>query len=141
MLTRARVGTVAKYLVVGVLSVIVDVGGLWLLHGIWAVLLPIAAAVSFLASFAVNFTLNQRWTFRATATRTPTQLLRFTTLVIVNTVLTSVGVTAITGTGVDYRVAKLIMIVVLTAANFVILRLWVFPAGQVSDDVHVAPGH
>lgn len=126
VLSRDRITVVAKYLLVGVLSVAVDVGGLWLLHGVLGVLLPLAAATSFLASFGVNFTLNQRWTFGAATARTTAQLIRFTTLVIANTLLTAAGVTGITATGVDYLIAKMIMIVILTTANFVILRWWVF---------------
>jgi putative flippase GtrA len=121
-----RAAQIARYLTVGVLSAIADIGGLWLLHGVLGVWLPLAAALSFLASFAVNFTLNQRWTFGAQTAHTPAQLVRFTILVAVNTVLTSAGVTALAAVGLNYLVAKVIVVCVLTVLNFVVLRLWVF---------------
>ena len=117
---------VVRFLVVGVISLAVDLGVLWLLHGVFGLWLPVAAAISFLSSFAVNFGLNQRWTFNATEGSTPAQLARYTILVIANTLITSAAVTAISGTGVDYLVAKLMVVAVLTVTNFVLMRWWVF---------------
>jgi putative flippase GtrA len=127
-ITADRVAQVARYLTVGVLSAIADIGGLWLLHGVLGMWLPLAAATSFLASFAVNFNLNQRWTFGAQTAHTPAQLVRFTILVVVNTILTSVGVTWLAALGLNYLVAKVLVVGVLTVLNFVVLRLWVFRA-------------
>ncbi len=121
-----RLLQLGKFLAVGVASAVVDVGGLWLLHGLLGVWLPLAAATSFLASFAVNFGLNQRWTFQAQTTQTRSQLVRFTILVAANTLVTAVAVTVITGLGLPYLVAKLIVMTVLFVVNFVLLRLWVF---------------
>lgn len=141
-LTRDRLVQLGRFLVVGVASAITDIGGLYLLHAVVGMWLPLAAATSFLASFAVNFTLNRRWTFDAQAGATGGQLVRFTVLVAINTVLTSVGVTAITGLGLNFMVAKLIVVVVVTAANFVVLRLWVFrqPARPAADPADGADG-
>lgn len=121
-----RNGQIVRYIVVGVASLAVDLGVLWVLHGLLGVWLPLAAAISFLSSFVVNFGLNQRWTFSATAGSTPVQLVRYTLLVIANTVVTSVAVTAITSTGLDYLFAKLIVVAILTVTNFVLMRIWVF---------------
>jgi putative flippase GtrA len=132
-LTADRVAQVGRYLTVGVLSAVADIGGLWVLHGVFGVWLPLAAATSFLASFAVNFTLNQRWTFGAQTARTPTQLVRFTVLVVVNTILTSVGVTGLAALGLNYLVAKVLVVGVLTVLNFVVLRIWVFRASTVQE--------
>lgn len=104
----------------------VDLVVLWVLHGLLGVWLPLAAALSFLSSFVVNFGLNQRWTFSATEGSTPAQLVRYTILVAANTLATAVAVTAITNTGVDYLIAKLMVVVVLTATNFILMRIWVF---------------
>jgi putative flippase GtrA len=131
-LQAGRVAQIARYLTVGVLSAIADIGGLWALHGLLGVWLPLAAAVSFLASFAVNFTLNQRWTFGALTAHTPRQLVRFTVLVVVNTILTSAGVTGLAEVGVNYLVAKVIVVGVLTVLNFVVLRIWVFDSSGVT---------
>lgn len=121
-----RNGQIVRYVVVGVVSLAVDLGVLWALHGLFGVWLPLAAAISFLSSFVVNFGLNQRWTFSATAGSTPAQLVRYTILVAANTLVTSAAVTAITATGLDYLFAKLIVVAVLTVTNFVLMRVWVF---------------
>jgi putative flippase GtrA len=121
-----RTVQIVRFFVVGVLSLAVDLGVLWVLHGLLGVWLPLAAALSFLSSFVVNFGLNQRWTFNATEGSTPAQLVRYTILVAANTLATAIAVTAITNTGVDYLIAKLMVVVVLTATNFVLMRIWVF---------------
>lgn len=130
MLDAERLAQVGRFLAVGVASAIVDVGGLWVLHGLLGVWLPLAAATSFLASFAVNFGLNQRWTFQAQTTRTRGQLVRFTILVVANTLVTAVAVTAITGLGLQYLLAKFIAMAVLFVVNFVVLRVWVFQVAE-----------
>lgn len=121
-----RLLQLVRFLAVGVASAAVDVGGLWLLHGVLGMWLPLAAGTSFLASFVVNFGLNQRWTFQAQTTQTRDQLVRFTILVVANTLVTAVAVTAITGMGLPYLAAKLIVMTVLFLVNFALLRLWVF---------------
>ncbi|MDQ1246666.1 MAG: hypothetical protein QG597_1034 [Actinomycetota bacterium] len=138
-LTADRVAQIVRYLTVGVLSAIADIGGLWLLHGVLGVWLPLAAATSFLASFAVNFTLNQRWTFGAQTAHTPAQLVRFTVLVAANTVLTSAGVSGLAAAGLNYLVAKVIVVCILTLLNFVVLRLWVFRATDPGSEADGLP--
>lgn len=130
MVASERLVQVVKFLVVGVASAVVDVGGLWMLHGLLGVWLPLAAATSFLASFVVNFGLNQRWTFQAQEAQTRAQLIRFTILVAANTLVTAVAVTAITGMGLQYLLAKLIVMGVLFVVNFVLLRVWVFGVAE-----------
>lgn len=137
-ITADRLAQIARYLVVGLTSAAVDIGGLWLLHGVFGIPLPIAAAVSFLASFVVNFTLNQRWTFGAQTAHTPAQLVRFTILVVANTILTSAGVTGLASLGLNYLVGKVIVVAVLTVLNFLMLRLWVFQHRGSGDELSAA---
>lgn len=132
-----RLGQIFRYVVVGVVSLAVDLGVLWILHGLLGLWLPAAAAISFLSSFIVNFGLNQRWTFNATTGSTPVQLVRYTILVVVNTVVTAVLVTAITSTGLDYLFAKLIVVGILTVTNFVLMRVWVFRERHQHADAQV----
>lgn len=122
-----------RYVLVGCLSLAIDVGGLYLLHGVVGIPLPVAAAASFLGAFFVNFTLSRRWTFGAHQYAT-SQLIRYSGLVIANTLLTSASVSGLASVGVYYVTAKLVTTVVLVVLNFFVLRLWVFPSAD-------GPGH
>jgi putative flippase GtrA len=114
------------YLGTGVASFGVDVGGLFLLHSVLGVALVIAAPTAFLASFAVNFTLNQRYTFQANRDAYRGQLVRFTILVVFNTAMTTLIVTGLAALGLHYLVAKTISVAVLFVFNYFVLRHWVF---------------
>lgn len=115
-----------SYLGTGVASLVVDMGGLYLLHAILGVQVGVAAVISFLASFAVNFTLNQRMTFRADTGGSPGQLVRFTILVGFNTVVTGLAVSSLTAAGLHFMIAKLLVVATLFVFNYFVLRHWVF---------------
>lgn len=114
------------YLGTGVASFAVDVGGLFVLHSVFGVALVIAAPTAFLASFAVNFTLNQRYTFQANREAYRGQLIRFTTLVVFNTAMTTLIVAGLAALGLHYLVAKSISVAALFILNYFVLRYWVF---------------
>ena len=61
---RPRWADLARFVVVGGFSLVVDVGTLWIFHGIVGIVLPVATALAFGCAFVVNFFVNRSWTFR-----------------------------------------------------------------------------
>lgn len=130
----SRLGTVmgrlgrhsgVRFLVVGGLSVGVDAGMLFVLHGLLGVWLPLATATSYLLSIGINFGLNRFWTFEASGAA-GWHVLRYVLLVAANLTLTVVLVQLLTWLGLPYLVSKLCTTAVLAISNYFISREWVF---------------
>ena len=114
------------YLIVGGLSVVVDVGLLVLLHESFAVPIGIATTVAFGTSLVVNFLLN-RTAMSSWGSRGLTQhALRYASLVVVNYVITLGVVTTVAHVSARYVVAKLAVVAGSTSWNFLLYRHWVF---------------
>jgi putative flippase GtrA len=114
------------YVVVGGLSVVVDVGLLVLLHESFAVPIGIATTVAFSISLVLNFLLN-RTAMSSWGTRGLTQhALRYASLVVANYVITLVVVTTVAHVSTRYVVAKLAVVAGSTSWNFLLYRHWVF---------------
>jgi putative flippase GtrA len=114
-----------RFLIVGGLSVAIDTGTLFVLHGLLGVWLPLATAVSYLVSVGVNFALNRLWTFDAHGDAR-WHLLRYALLLGANLALTVVLVQVLTWMGLPYLVSKLCTTAVLAVSNYFISRRWVF---------------
>ena len=116
-----------RFLAVGVLVTIVDFSVLTILHGFlgWDVILSVVLA--YLAAFVVNFTLSRTWTFQASGAGSGGQLVRFTALVAANILATAGGMAMLTGLGLHYLMAKVLLTAVIVAVNYVVMRRWVFP--------------
>lgn len=132
MVTRlgATVGRVTRhsgvrFLVVGGLSVAIDAGALFVLHGLLDVWLPVATAAAFLLSLGFNFALNRAWTFGASGAA-HWHLLRYISLVAVNLSLTVVLVQVLTWLGLPYLISKLCTTALLAVGNYFLSRVWVF---------------
>lgn len=129
---RARLSTLAgstqvRYLVAGGSAFVVDFGLLALLHEVAGLPVWLASGLAFVASFAYTYTI-QRLAF---STRAPhgSALVRYTTLVVVNTVATSVIVELVSWTAAGWEVGKVVATVTTTVWNYFIYRNWVFPGG------------
>jgi putative flippase GtrA len=122
---RVTQSSAFRFLVVGAVSVTVDAGLLYILHGRLGMWLPPATALSFLAGFIVNFALNRQWSFGATGTL-HRQLVRYLALVGGNLLVTVALVQAITWLGVSYLIAKILTTAALSAVNYVISRKYIF---------------
>jgi putative flippase GtrA len=122
-----------RFLTVGVLSVAVDTGSLYVLHGVLKVWLPVATALAYLVAFVVNFGLNRLWVF-ADNGQLFGQLWRYLLLVAVNLGATVLLVSGLAATGLPYLVAKLCTAAGLAVVNFFVSRRWIFPAGTRAGD-------
>lgn len=115
-----------RYLVVGGLSFLFDVGVLWLLHEGLRVPLPVATPAAFLLSFAVTYTLQRTVAFRAADGVAPS-VIKYALLVAFNTVATTAIVWASDALGMPWLVGKVAAVVATTVWNYFAYRYWVFP--------------
>ena len=114
------------YLVVGGLTVVVDIGLLALLHESYGVSLGLATTVAFCTAVVVNFLLN-RTAMSSLGSRGLTQhALRYGSLVVANYVITLAVVTTAGHVGDRYLVAKVAVVAASTTWNFLLYRHWVF---------------
>lgn len=114
-----------RYLVVGGICFIADIAGLWALHDLLKLPLPIATPVSFLASFALTYTL-QRVVAFASDTRVVPSVGRYTALVVFNTLATTGIVWLADAVGAGWFVGKVLAVVATTTWNYFAYRYWVF---------------
>jgi putative flippase GtrA len=79
-----------------------------------------------MSAFAVNFSLNSFWVFQGDEF-SGRSLIRFIQLVVFNLVVQAAFVPLLTNSGLNYLVAKLVVVGVLFVVNFQISRRYVFP--------------
>ncbi|MFF3063315.1 GtrA family protein [Oerskovia sp. NPDC057915] len=115
----------AKYLIVGGLSFVVDAGLLWVCTSVlgWAVWL--GASIGFWAGVLVNFSLN-RIVMNRDKSSLLTQTSRYGVLLAFNYVATLGILHLTTSWGVPIVVAKTAIVAASTCWNYVLYRLWVF---------------
>lgn len=130
LIGRVWSSSAVRYLVVGGFSFLFDVGVLWLLHDVIGVSLPIATPTAFLLSFAVTYTLQRTVAFRSSDGVAPS-VLRYTLLVIVNTVATTLIVWAGDALGMPWIIGKVASVVATTIWNYFAYRYWVFGTRKV----------
>jgi putative flippase GtrA len=114
-----------RFLIIGVLSFVVDAGTLFVAHGLLKVWLPLATTLAYGLAFVVNFGLNRRWAFASTGALTG-QAARYLALVGVNFVITLVMVNGIAALGVSYLIAKVLATAVIAGVNYLAYRNWIF---------------
>ncbi|WP_129339762.1 GtrA family protein [Cellulomonas endophytica] len=119
-----------RYLLVGGLSLVVDVGLLTLLYEVVGTPLWLATLVGFWTSVVVNFLL-QRAAFRSGAGLAGSAW-RYGVLLGANTVVTVLVVDGAEAAGLGYAPGKLAAVALTTVWNFFLYRGWVFPAAPSS---------
>jgi putative flippase GtrA len=118
-------GTLVRYVAVGLLSLLVDAGTLWVLYEVAHRPLWLATTAGFWLSFAVNFAANKYVTFGA-RTNGRRQLVRYSILVALNYLANLAIVTGLVELGMAAVPSKVIAVAVLTGVNFIAYRQWVF---------------
>jgi putative flippase GtrA len=115
-----------RFLIVGGVSLAVDTGLLFLLHGVAGILLPVATALAFSVAFVVNFALNHLWAFESSVGLVGRRMLRYLALVTANLVVTVVSVSVLTTLGLPYLVAKVLCTGLLFIVNYLVSKAWVY---------------
>lgn len=118
---------VVKFLLIGGLSFVIDLGLLILLHEFFGVGLWIATPISFIASLVFNFALQRSFTFKAT-NRSIESLIKYVLLVIFNIFATDIIVNLFAGTELTYATGKVVSTVSTMVWNFFIYKYWIFPS-------------
>ena len=123
---RLSRSSLVRYVLVGGLSFIVDLGLVWLLHVAAGWPLWIATGCAFVSSFIVNYTLQRLFSFSSRAPHGGA-LARYSILVATNTVLTVAIVTLLDTTIVGWGWGKVIATILTTVGNYFAYRQWIFP--------------
>jgi putative flippase GtrA len=115
-----------RYLVIGGLSIVIDVSLLYTLHSIVGVQLGVATTVAFLTSLVFNFICNRLTMAGSETEQLMRHAFRYGLLVVANLGITVAVVTGAEHIGVPYLVGKLAVVAASTCWNFVLYRRWVF---------------
>lgn len=121
--------SVVRYLVTGGFCFVVDAGMIWLGHDVLGVPLEIATPVAFLLSFVISYALQRIVAFGADNGVAPSAI-RYTALVVVNTIATTVIVWAFSAIGAPWIVGKVIAVAATTIWNFFLYKNWVFASAK-----------
>jgi putative flippase GtrA len=120
-----------RYLIAGGVAFLFDFGMLWLFREVFGWPTWVAAGSAFVLSFAFTYTIQRVFSFGSDAPHGRT-LLRYTLLVVFNTLATAGIVALIDLTPAGWAVGKVVATVVTTIWNYFVYRFWVFaPARRV----------
>ena len=139
-LTRDRIAEVARFCAVGLATFGLDEGCLILLRS--HLPLGLDTALAYTVASLLNFVLSRQWVFeQASNGASPrTALVRYVVVIVVGLLVTAAAVPALADLGLDYRIGKLLVSVVVGIANYFIFPWWVFrpgSAGKVESVVDV----
>jgi putative flippase GtrA len=114
-----------RFIFVGVISAVVDLGVLWLLDR-FGVPYALAVTAGFVAGLGVNYWLHAGFTFEVES-RSVEQLSRFLVVVLINYLLT-IGIVALLHGVFDLgvMVAKLVSLPFVAVNGYILSRVWVF---------------
>jgi putative flippase GtrA len=115
----------ARFVVVGTLSVGADIVVLYVLHSLLAVDLLVSTGVGYGISLLINYTLNHTWVFEAQGEHHK-RVVRYLSLVAVNVATTFAFVAGLTALGEYYLISKAVAVAVNAVINFTGFRFWVF---------------
>lgn len=128
-----------SYLLVGGLTVLVDIGLLALLHEVGSVPLGVATTVAYCAAVGMNFLLNRNLMSSRGSRGLTRHAFRYGVLVVANYVITLVVVTTVGQVSNWYLVAKAAVVAGSTTWNFLLYRYWVFTP-PLTPSTRAAPG-
>jgi hypothetical protein len=118
-LMKTNLKQIFCFLVVGTLSFIIDYSILFALTEFVGIFYLLAAAIAFLISVIFNFYLSMRFVFDAKNMNLKEQFIIFITTSLLGLALNEVGLLVLVeDAGIDYKIAKLIMTVIVMVFNF-----------------------
>ncbi len=114
-----------RYLLVGGLAFLIDIGLLAILHEIIGVPLVIATPAAFLTSFGLTYLMQRAITFDGESAW-GSSAVKYTLLVIFNTFATTAIVAGIDAIGWPWEIGKVAAVASTTIWNYFAYRYWVF---------------
>jgi putative flippase GtrA len=114
-----------RYLLVGGLAFLFDIGLLALLHEILGVPLVVATPTAFLTSFGLTYLMQRSITFDGEGGWTSSAV-KYTLLVVLNTFATTAIVSGIAVLGWPWEIGKIAAVASTTVWNYFAYRYWVF---------------
>ncbi|WP_189916054.1 GtrA family protein [Kitasatospora xanthocidica] len=114
-----------RFLASGVTSTVMDMGTLYVLHGVLRLPLALSTLAGVLAGFTVNFLLNRIWAF-GSSSPVGKQTVRYMLLASANWISTVLLVGGLVKLGLFYLLARAIPLVILSVVNYFGYKYWVF---------------
>jgi putative flippase GtrA len=127
-LTRDRITEVVRFCAVGLAVFGLDEGCLILLRSHTSMPLSLDSALAYTLASLVNFVLSRQWVFeQASNGAAPrTALIRYVVVIVAGLLITAAAVPALSACGLDYRIAKLVVSLLIGIANYFVFPGWVF---------------
>ncbi|MFG6403853.1 GtrA family protein [Microbacterium sp. P04] len=127
-----------RYLLIGGLAFLFDIGLLFLFHEVLGAALILATPAAFLISFAATYLLQRFVTFEAEG-GWGASAVKYSILVAFNALATTVIVSGTEQVGWPWAIGKVAAVALTTIWNFFGYRYWIFPVGG-SGSARSAPG-
>jgi putative flippase GtrA len=123
--------TFVRYLIVGVVSVVIDYGSLMVGYHVFGLHLGVATTVAFLLGLVGNFFMTKFWTFGGngathTAKQSTRQVILVAMLVCFNLVVTNVVIAQLNKVHIGPEISKLVTTAIVTLWNYVLYRKVIF---------------
>jgi putative flippase GtrA len=117
-----------RYLITTGSAALTDFVLLYILHKSLNLNITLSVAISFSAAFLVNYVGSRRWVFKKDSHSAPREssFVKYTSLTIANLFVQSFGVTGLVYVGVNFLLAKIILVAILFFVNFVISKRFIF---------------
>lgn len=122
---RAWDSSAVRYLVVGGVAFLIDIGLLALLRNVFGVALVVATPTAFLLSFGLTYIMQRHLTFDSKGAWGASAL-KYTALVIFNTFATTAIVTGTAALGWPWEIGKIVAVGATTVWNYFGYRYWIF---------------
>jgi len=128
-LQRIWSNSAVRYLVVGGIAFLIDVGLLAALHDLFGVPLVIATPTAFLCSFALTYVLQRLLTFGSDAGWAASAV-RYTLVVAFNALATTAIVSLFDAAGAPWILGKIVAVGSTTVWNFFLYKHWIFAGAR-----------
>lgn len=125
VIARGWSNSAVRYLLVGGMAFLIDIGLLAILHELIGVPLVAATPTAFLTSFGVTYLLQRTITFDGMSAWGPSAV-KYTLLVVFNAFATTAIVSGIDAMGLTWEIGKVAAVTATTVWNYFAYRYWVF---------------
>ncbi|MDJ0337577.1 GtrA family protein [Cryobacterium sp. PH31-O1] len=124
--------SVVRYLIIGGMSFLIDIGLLALFYQVFGWQLWLATGSAFLLTFVFNYSLQRAFSFGSDAGHGRT-LLRYLVLLGANTLATIGIVWVVDLSAFGWSVGKIAATIITTGWNYFIFRYWVFAGASTTE--------